>query len=624
MDNVLGIVNHLTSNYKVKGNEVAIVEILYHYFSDRNYNSVNTDLDIKEIESYFGSISLEYDCLLLGNVYQSLLDASYRHSNGVHYTQKEDIHKIIDYLFYNDVLDRVSNGDSTVCADINSMVFFDPACGCGNILVYIYHLLLDIQSSNKCVSYIKPSNFYGIELDSRSSYIAQLSLSLEYYMTTGEFFECNTIKCGDSLVVDWESVVPKDKLSYIVANPPFLGSSNMNKKLKRVIEDNFYNFDGRDRLDLCCFWYIKAIEFIQNSNIRVSILSSDCVIHGNILYSMFSYIKSRYKIYYDFMYDTFEFKSLETFCCVLGFSSFKGDSIKYYVDSSGCEHKQSMLNIYGLDTGTDILVKYKNNMSQVGVLGKSSDVLDSSVIFSSKELDTLLVNDEWLRKYFNLVVRQDLVCSKSEDFYVFDVDRFLFTNSVDTVSHIRGIYNIVNNEKNLNYKRLNVSKSLFTIPRFILNYDTFLPFRFYRGSFSFYNSQTNFILDCDEEYLAIMLSNVYITFMRMFCSTSFGDVNFNKDFHDCFYIPDIGVGIREELRESFKSISGKIDKYIRSGKTLNDLRKDVPEDLKYLLKNNNDIVMRLYGFIDGCDLRLSLYSLYLNKVMGCDIGEVSN
>lgn len=138
METVLELVRWLSSNYKVKGNEVAIVEILYHYFSDRDYSSVNIDLDIKEIESYFDSISLEYDCLLLGNVYQSLLDASHRHSNGVHYTQKEDIHKIIDYLFYNDVLDRVNKGDNTIYSDINSMVFFDPACGCGNILVYIY------------------------------------------------------------------------------------------------------------------------------------------------------------------------------------------------------------------------------------------------------------------------------------------------------------------------------------------------------------------------------------------------------------------------------------------------------------------------------------------------------
>jgi len=482
--------------------------------------------------------------------------------------------------------------------------------------IYIYHLLLDIQSSNKCTNFIKPNNFYGIELDERSSYIAKMSLSLEYYRTTEEFFECDTITCGDSLVVDWGSVVPKGKLSYIVANPPFLGSSNMKKSIKRTIEDNFYNFEGRGGLDLCCFWYIKSAEFIQNSDIRASILSSDCVVHGTILYNTFNYIKSRCHIYYDFMYDTFEFKSLETFCCVLGFSSFKRDCIKYYVDNRGCEHKQDMLNIYGLNIDTDILVKYKNNMSQVSVIGKSSDVFDSSVVFSSKELDALLINDGWLKEYFNLFVRQDLICSKCEDFYVFDVERFLFTNSVDTVSHIRGIYNIVNNEKNINYKSFNVSKSLFTIPRFILNYDTFLPFRYYEGSFSFYNSQTNYILDCDEEYLAIMISDIYITFMRMFCSTSFGDVNFNKDFHDCFYIQDIDVETREVLRESFKSISGKIDNYIRSGKTLNGLRKDVPEDLKYLLKSNNDIVMRLYGFIDDCDLRLSLYKLYLDKVMG--------
>lgn len=102
MDTVLNLVKWLSSKYKIKGNEVSVAEILYRYFSDKDYSNINTTLHIQEIVSYLDTISLEYDCLLIGNVYQSLLDASHRHSNGVHYTQKEDIHRIIDYLFYND------------------------------------------------------------------------------------------------------------------------------------------------------------------------------------------------------------------------------------------------------------------------------------------------------------------------------------------------------------------------------------------------------------------------------------------------------------------------------------------------------------------------------------------
>lgn len=621
MNIVLDLVRWLSSNYKIKGNEVSIVEVLYHYFSDKDYSSINTQLNIKEIESYFDSISLKYDCLLLGNVYQSLLGARHRHSNGVHYTQKEDIHKIIDYLFYNDLLDRVNSGDTTVCSDISDMVFFDPACGCGNILVYIYHLLLGIQSSNKCDTFIKPSNFYGIELDERSSYIAQLSLSLEYFMTTGEFIECDTIMCGDSLVVGWDSIVPKDRLSYIVANPPFLGSSNMSKKLKRVIEDNFYNFDGRDKLDLCCFWYIKAIEFIQNSDIRASILSSDCVIHGTILYNTFNYIKSRCHIYYDFMYDTFEFESLETYCCVLGFSSKKHDRPKYYIDRHGKKYKYDNLNIYGLDTDIDVLVRPNRGISlnPVSILG-SSNVYDAHHIFSSEERNAVLRGNSWLEKYFILVIRQDFVLSKCDDYYVFDISSFLVANSLDSVLHIDSIYRIIkeyiNNGDSDSYKVKRFKGSCFCIPRFICNGDSFLSFRLYEGSSEFLGSYMNFILDCDYSYLAILLSDVYLAYMRKFCSTSFGNINYNKDFHSCFYIPRIGDEDKKSLRGSFKKIYKLIDSYIQRGITINSLQSDIPDDLKTLIKLNNDIVRDIYGFSSDSDLGLCVYKMYLREVNG--------
>jgi len=577
VNTVLNLVKWLTSKYKIKGNEVSVAEILYHYFSDKDYSNINTTLNIKEIVSYLDTISLEYDCLLIGNVYQSLLDASHRHSNGVHYTQKEDIHRIIDYLFYNDLLGRVKESDTKVYSDISHLVFFDPACGCGNILVYIYHLLLSMQKDGEYSDYIKPNNFYGIELDNRSAYIASLSLSLECYRFSGELVSCDTITCADSLKTDWGSVVHKDKLSYIVSNPPFLGSSNMKKALKRTIEDNFYNFEGRDGLDLCCFWYIKSAEFIQNSDIRASILSSDCVVHGTILYNTFNYIKSRCHIYYDFMYDTFEFKSLETYCCVLGFSSKKSDKLKYYIDRYGKTHTYSNLNIYGL-----------------GILG-SSDVYDTTHIFSSKERNAILKDNSWLEKYFILAIRQDFICSKCSDYYVFDISNFLITNTVDSVSHIGSIYKIVkdymDSGRSTIYKARGFKESCFCIPRFICDTDSFLSFRLYEGNSEFLGSHMSFILDCDYAYLAILLSDVYLTFMRKFCSTSFGNINYNKDFHSCFYIPKLDEDSKESLRDSFKKIE-KLSETVGIPKKLTELgiqEKDF--DFDYLSKN---------ALIDAC------------------------
>lgn len=621
MELVLDIVKWLSSKYKIKGNEVSVAEILYHYFSDKDYSSINTKLNISEIVSYFDTISLEYDCLLIGNVYQSLLDASHRHNNGVHYTQKEDIHRIIDYLFYNDLLDRVKELDTKVYSDIRDLVFFDPACGCGNILVYIYHLLLSIQKDGGYTDYIKPNNFYGIELDSRSSYIASLSISLEYYSFSGKLVSCHTITCADSLKVDWGSVVSKDKLSYIVANPPFLGSSNMKKALKRTIEDNFYNFEGRDGLDLCCFWYIKSAEFIQGSDIRVSILSSDCVIHGTILYNTFNYIKSRCHIYYDFMYDTFEFKSLETYCCVLGFSCKESGKPKYYIDRYGKTYRYDNLNIYGLDTDIDVLVRPKCDISlnPVSILG-SSDVYDMAHIFSSEERNTILKDNFWLERYFILAIRQDFICSKCNDYYVFDISSFLATNSVDSISHIGSIYKIIKDCIDSGgikiYKARSFKESCFCIPRFICNGDSFLSFRLYDVGSEFLGSHMSFILDCDYSYLAILISDVYLTYMRKFCSTSFGNINYNKDFHSSFYIPRLDDRSKELLRVSFKKISNLIDSYIQRGITINSLQNDTPVDLAVLLKHNNDIVKSVYGFNNDSDLGLDVYKMYIRGVMG--------
>lgn len=619
MEVVLDIVKWLSSKYKIKGNEVIVAEILYHYFSDKDYSSINTTLSISEIVSYFDTISLEYDCLLIGNMYQSLLDASHRHNNGVHYTQKEDIHRIIDYLFYNDLLARVKELDTNVYSDIRDLVFFDPACGCGNILVYIYHLLLSIQKNGGYSDYIEPNNFYGIELDSRSSYIASLSISLEYYRFSGKLVSCDTITCGDSLKVDWGNVVSKDSLSYIVANPSFLGSSNMKKALKRTIEDNFYNFEGRDGLDLCCFWYIKSAEFIQGSDIRVSILSSDCVIHGTILYNTFNYIKSRCHIYYDFMYDTFEFKSLETYCCVLGFSYKKSGKPKYYIDRYGKTHMYDNLNIYGLDTNVDVLVRPKCDISlnPVSVL-YSSDVYDTTHIFSSEEKNTILKDNSWLERYFILAIRQDFICSKCNDYYVFDISSFLATNSVDSISHIGSIYKIIKDGIvsgcSKIYKARSFKESCFCIPRFICDCDSFLSFRLYEGGSEFLGSHMSFILDCDYSYLAILLSDVYLTYMRKFCSTSFGNINYNKDFHGSFYIPRLDDRSKELLRGSFIKIFKLVENYIQKGITLNSLQNDTPGDLKALLKHNNAIVRDVYGVSSDSDLGLCVYNLYLDNI----------
>lgn len=211
------------------------------------------------------------------------------------------------------------------------------------------------------------------------------------------------------------------------------------------------------------------------------------------------------------------------------------------------------------------------------------------------------------------------ICSKCGDYFVFDISNFLIANTVDSVSHIGSIYKIVKeyivDGNSISYKARGFKESCFCIPRFICDNDSFLSFRLYEGNSEFLGSHMSFVLDCDYAYLSVLLSDVYLTFMRKFCSTSFGNINYNKDFHRCFYIPKLDDGSKELLRDSFKKISKLIDSYNQRGITVNSLQSDTPEDLVILLKHNNDIVKSVYGFKSSSDLDLDVYKMYIREVI---------
>lgn len=312
---------------------------------------------------------------------------------------------------------------------------------------------------------------------------------------------------------------------------------------------------------------------------------------------------------------------METYCCVLGFSSKKSDKPKYYIDRYGKTYIYNDLNIYGLDTDIDVLVRPKSgiNLNSISILGSSGD-FDTTYVFSSGERSAILRDNSWLERYFILVFRQDFILSKCDDYYVFDINSFLVANSSDSVLHIDSIYRIIkeyiNNVDSSSYEVKRFKNSCFCIPRFVCDGNSFLPFRLYGGGLEFIGSRINFILDCDYSYLAILLSDVYLTHVRKFCSSSFGNINYNKDFHSCFYIPRIDDENKELLRGSFKKIYKLIDTYIQSGVSVNSLQSDTPDDLKALIKHNNDIVRGVYGFSSDSDLGLCVYKMYLREVNG--------
>ena len=209
---------------------------------------------------------------IFGAVFESTLNPETRRSGGMHYTSIENIHKVIDPLF----LDKLKTEFDEICAipiersrtaklrtfqrKLASLTFLDPACGSGNfltetylslrrledkILVELSHGQVTMYSASESPIQVSISQFYGIEINDFAVTVAKTALWIaesqmmketeKILLVPLEFLPLKTnayIVEGNALRVDWESLVSKSKLNYIMGNPPFIGASMMDKEQK--------------------------------------------------------------------------------------------------------------------------------------------------------------------------------------------------------------------------------------------------------------------------------------------------------------------------------------------------------------------------------------------------------
>ena len=182
-----------------------------------------------------------------------------------------------------------------------SLTFLDPACGSGNFLTETYlslrrlenellRLRLGKQMIMGAVDPIRVSigQFYGIEINDFAVTVAKTALWIaesQMMKQTEEIVNMNldflplksyaNIVEGNALRLDWESVVPKDKLNYIMGNPPFVGYSLQSPEQKQDILSIYVDEKGKPyktagKIDYVSGWYFKAAKLIAATNIRVA------------------------------------------------------------------------------------------------------------------------------------------------------------------------------------------------------------------------------------------------------------------------------------------------------------------------------------------------------------------
>ena len=341
---------------------------------------------------------------IFGGIFESTLNPETRRSGGMHYTSPENIHKVIDPLFLNDltaefVAIRDEEGVTPNKRKFNlerfhkklcSLKFFDPACGSGNFLTETYLCLRQLEDKVLRALWNQQTNmgfhneesvgdrvnlgqFYGIEINDFAVTVAETALWISrlkanaensiFYESGGDDFplhEAANITLGNALRIDWNDVLPAEECSFIMGNPPFVGASMCSNEQKNDIVD-LYTINGTEKvklansLDYVAGWYYKSCQMIQNNNhIRVAFVSTNSITQGEQVYPIWHTLMGRFGIKIDFAWKTFIWNSEATekahvHVVIIGFSSEKLNVSKRLFMSNGVVVTPQNINPYLID-----------------------------------------------------------------------------------------------------------------------------------------------------------------------------------------------------------------------------------------------------------------------------------
>jgi len=301
---------------------------------------------------------------IFGAVFESTLNPETRRSGGMHYTSIENIHKVIDPLFLDELREELAtikeikvektrvNRLNQFRTKLSTLTFFDPACGSGNFLTETYISLrrleneaLSAVTEQLALDYygdiirVSIGQFYGIEINDFAVTVAKTALWIaESQMmketeailrTELEFLPlksyANIIE-GNALRLDWETIVPKNKLNYIMGNPPFVGARLMSKEQKDDLLTVFgAEWKNAGNLDYVSCWYKKATDLMKDTQIRSALVSTNSVSQGESVAILWKPLFEN-GVHIDFAHRTFRWDSeasikAHVHCVIIGFST---------------------------------------------------------------------------------------------------------------------------------------------------------------------------------------------------------------------------------------------------------------------------------------------------------------
>lgn len=382
---------------------------------------------------------------IFGSMFQSVMNADERRALGAHYTSERNILKLINPLFLDALweefggikIDKSTRKISNLKQfhqKLSTLTFLDPACGCGNFLVVAYRELRRLElevikemelegtqwlfSVNE-MSVVNVDQFYGIEIEEFPAQIARVAMWLmdhQMNVEVGNHFgeayariplrASATIVCGNALQIDWESVVSKDKLSYILGNPPFVGARYMAPNQKADLLQVFDGVKNAGDLDFVAAWYKKAADYMEGTDVKTGLVSTNSIAQGQSVAILWKHLLQEKKAVINFAYRTFKWSNeargnAAVHCVIIGFCLQESDAKKPLIDEQGNRTMAKHINGYLVDAADIFIDNRSKPLCHVPEMGMGNQPIDGgNYLFTEEEKDEFLKIEPAAEPYF--------------------------------------------------------------------------------------------------------------------------------------------------------------------------------------------------------------------------------
>lgn len=427
-------------------------------FADENIIIPRLGDDIIDLILNHASAEFDWSAIsptIFGAVFESTLNPETRRAGGMHYTSIENIHKVIDPLFLDSLreelenikgitVDRTRNNKLRAFQNkLAGLTFLDPACGSGNFLTETYislrrlenEVLMQLEGDQMIMGdgeafnpiQVSIGQFYGIEINDFAVTVAKTALWIaenqmmketeEIVHMPLEFLPLKSypnIVEGNALRMDWESVVSKHELNYIMGNPPFVGYSLQSTEQKSDILSIYVNEKGKTyktagKIDYVSGWYFKAAQLMQGTEIRTAFVSTNSITQGEQVAGVWKPLYERFGIHIDFAHRTFRWDSeanmkAHVHCVIVGFSRASNQSPRKLYTADRVSYVEN-INSYLIDAPTVFIETRSKPLCDIPLMTTGNRPADGGhLIIEDKDYDEFIAKEPGAIHYIKKLI----------------------------------------------------------------------------------------------------------------------------------------------------------------------------------------------------------------------------